>query len=70
VTDARGCEQLAQSCCLIAARPGIELTTSRSWIRIKSTDGSRWQPFHFHTVILVKLILKLKLNFKLKIASS
>ena len=30
VTEAHGCEQLAQSCYLVAARPGIELTTSRS----------------------------------------
>ena len=27
VTEAHGCEQLAQSCYLVAARPGIELTT-------------------------------------------
>jgi len=30
VTEAHGCEQLAQSCYLVAARPRIELTTSRS----------------------------------------
>ena len=29
VTEAHGCEQLAQSCYLVAARPGIELTKSQ-----------------------------------------
>jgi len=33
VAEAHGCEQLAQSCYLIAARPGIELTTFRSRIQ-------------------------------------
>ena len=32
MTEAQGCEQLAQSCYLIAGRPDIELTTSRSLI--------------------------------------
>jgi len=40
VTEAHGCEQLAQSCYLIAVWPGIELTTSRSWI---------WRPNHYAT---------------------
>jgi len=30
VREAHGCEQLAQSCYLVAARPGIKLTTSQS----------------------------------------
>jgi len=33
VTEAHGCEQLAQSCYLVAARPGFKLTTSQSRVR-------------------------------------
>jgi len=42
VTEAHGCEQLAQSCYLIAARPGIELTTSQSRIRRPNHYITRW----------------------------
>jgi len=33
VTEAHGCEQLAQSCNLMATWPGIKLTTVRSRVR-------------------------------------
>ena len=33
VTEAHGCEQLAQSCCLVVHWPGVEPATSRSRVR-------------------------------------
>ena len=41
VTEAHGCAQLAQSCYLIARRPGIELKTSRSLVRCPNNYATK-----------------------------
>jgi len=38
VTEAHGCEQLAQSCCLVADWPGVELATFRSRANVLTTE--------------------------------
>ena len=43
VTEAVGCEQLAQGCCAAASRPGLEPATLRSQVRRPTTKP----PLHF-----------------------
>ena len=41
VTEAVGCEQLAQGCCAAASRPGLEPATLRSQVRRPTTKPPR-----------------------------
>ena len=54
VTEAHGCEQLAQSCYSVADRPGVELVTFRS--------RANALPIEPPSLSVVKLILQLALE--------